>query len=580
MSILAPKFVITNAGLAAASIATPSGPYVNISEWRLGAAFGYSPAPTDTGLHGSLLFTGTPYSYTQLDDNTLDIILLDDVNSGPFAYGEVGLYLPGGVLFALACFDSPQQKLKSLGVQIGSRLKIHSLIKLAQGANVIQVNITQATALLELPQWSSLSTPVSQLSGANAIIIHENDPNGDAPMVIRKSDNEWTPVGYSYKGTGTIDSATTTSITSSYFLNTTLDGATSRRYILKFMTSGLIRAVSSIVTNSANLATSITVQAGTFEIYEATSMISDAVPLASETEYNLLANAYNPTWSTPNGFVTPQTNRGWKQNLVPTPLSRAPSTADWAYLINSVINGAKLTGTDFSSVVLTDFLISRTDAARKGIIAVKKIYDDLVTCMNSVIANHNSSDPAFLETSQPAGGTATKSGTTWVNIASVTHVLTLDYADAATMQATFNGGGYVSLFGSVATPQNGQEFAWQTFLIANGTIKMFYHTTIATSGLGTGSTLGLYDLTGSYQTLWTRTIAAPVGNITYTLEGKKTSSTQLQFRITFADSSTPGPYSGATTAVLSSIAVLGRPSSTVINNPTITYPTASSTGIS
>lgn len=573
-----PKFEITQIGLNTASAATPTGPYIDIVEFRVGSGFNYTPSTSDTALHGTLLYSGVPYSYQILSDDTIDILLVMETNVGPFSFGEVGLYLPGGVLFALAAFDTLQEKFAALGNQIGSRWKIHALLKLAQAPAIIQVTITQANQLLEVPGWSSLVAPVSQLSGANAAIVHEPDPNGETPVVVRKADYEWTVLKYHKIGSGTISSSTISQVTSSAFTTIPLDGSTAYRYILKFATTGLIRAISSITGNTATLASTIAAQAGNFDILEADSFDPEVL-YASASEYNALVTAYNPVWAAPNSQL-PQLNTGWNQGAFAT-LTRIPAASDWSALFDAVTKGAQLTGTDYSSLVVDDFRIKRADPSFYGVKTKADHFAALQTCLNSVIANHNSSNPTYLESSTPAGASAsTSTSATWVSSAVVTHVLTLTYVDANTLKATFNGGGSVNLFASVATPGNGQEFAWQSFLAANGTINMKYDTTVDSNGIGTESAIGFYGLTGTYQTIYTRTAAGAVGNITYTVQARQTLVNQLQFSITFADSTVPGPYTGITTGVLTSSAVCVRPSQLVLLNPIIAFPTASSTGIS
>ena len=55
-----PKLVVTNAGLAAASVATPTGPSIETASFNIGSAYGYTLLPTDTDINGDLLYEGTP----------------------------------------------------------------------------------------------------------------------------------------------------------------------------------------------------------------------------------------------------------------------------------------------------------------------------------------------------------------------------------------------------------------------------------------------------------------------------------------------------------------------------------------
>lgn len=99
---------LTNAG--AALIQANQGP-IQISTFKLGSAFGYIPSPTDTDIHGSLIYTGEPSQYITVNANVVKYSAYLDYNLGPFQFGELGLYTSTGVLFALAANDQLLSKI-------------------------------------------------------------------------------------------------------------------------------------------------------------------------------------------------------------------------------------------------------------------------------------------------------------------------------------------------------------------------------------------------------------------------------------------------------------------------------------
>src|ERR1700682_5894347 len=99
-----PVFTIVNSGLATASISSPTGPWISIEKFSINAGYGYTPTVTQLAPEGALLFEGTPTSYQNVGGNTIDILCEIPPNAGPFQFGEVALYLPGNVLFAIAVF--------------------------------------------------------------------------------------------------------------------------------------------------------------------------------------------------------------------------------------------------------------------------------------------------------------------------------------------------------------------------------------------------------------------------------------------------------------------------------------------
>lgn len=278
-------FVITTAGLAAASVATPTGPWVDIVAFKLGNAYGYTPVAGDTDLHGTLQHEGVPYSYRMVDSDTLDIVLSVDSSTGPFYYGEVGLYLPGDVLFALASWSDIQFKTASSGVTVGNRLRIHSLIRLDQGAAVMNITTTNTNQLMEVPDWDSLPSPVGLDS--NVAIIHEPDAHGNQGLVVRYDDSTWSTLGYHWVSTGVVASGDTFStITSTILANPSIDGNTTNRYLASF-DNGVIRGIASIntTTGQATLTTpnSATPSSGNFKLLQSNSYLPVATQQQSHT---------------------------------------------------------------------------------------------------------------------------------------------------------------------------------------------------------------------------------------------------------------------------------------------------------
>jgi hypothetical protein len=99
---------LTNAG--AALLNANTGP-IQVSTYQLGSDYGYIPEPTDTGIHGSLVYTGSPSQYFVVNSNVVKYSIVLDYSLGPLTFGEVGLFTSTGVLFALAVNDSLLEKM-------------------------------------------------------------------------------------------------------------------------------------------------------------------------------------------------------------------------------------------------------------------------------------------------------------------------------------------------------------------------------------------------------------------------------------------------------------------------------------
>ena len=184
---IATPFIITNVGLAAAAAAHPEGPFVHITQFRLGSAFNYTPQRTDTGLNGSTVYIGSIATYTYIGDNTLKLDFDLPYSSGNFQFGEIGLYLASGQLFAKSAFEVQQEKISNLTGVVGNRIKFSALIKLAQSTAVIQITLEDENCKppLELNTWAELAPPSVAPNEPIFAIIHEKNSENNSVFLMR-----------------------------------------------------------------------------------------------------------------------------------------------------------------------------------------------------------------------------------------------------------------------------------------------------------------------------------------------------------------------------------------------------------
>lgn len=200
MATEAPMLIITNVGLAAASVATPTGPFIEIVGFKVGSAYGYTPLPTDTDINGNLLFEGAPSTYRYVGDNTLDIVCKLPADAGPFDFGEVAVMMPSNVMFAKAAFPDPQTKYTSLGTNVLSTYTFHCLLKLAQAVAVFKVDTIngEPPSIWEVDFWSDVYPPaLSANPEIPAILVRELDEHGNSSLIHQADDATWT-VGTNY----------------------------------------------------------------------------------------------------------------------------------------------------------------------------------------------------------------------------------------------------------------------------------------------------------------------------------------------------------------------------------------------
>jgi hypothetical protein len=257
-----PVFQLTNAGLAAASVATPTGPWINIVAFQIGSGYGYTPLPTDLSITGELLYSGTPSSYQNVGDATIDILCEIPPNAGPFQFGEVALFLEGNVMFAKAVFPLPQNKFSALGTNIVSSYELHCLLTLAQGTAVFNVStLNGPPSILQIFDWSAIYPPgISAYADVPMLQVLELSEFGDATILSNASPKKWSIEGATYQRYNqnndtphfSVANASSTWLEIAASELNPLDLTTTNERFVIETPDGYFRSVSSVITSGAN----------------------------------------------------------------------------------------------------------------------------------------------------------------------------------------------------------------------------------------------------------------------------------------------------------------------------------------
>jgi hypothetical protein len=264
-----PLLLITNAGLAAASVAKPEGPYIHIVGFQIGSGYGYTPTPNQTAIQGNLLYSSTPSSYQSIGNNTLDILCEIPPQAGPFQFGEVALFIgdandeysASSPLFAIAVFATPQTKFSSLGTNVISSYNLNCLLKLEQSTAVFQINTTCGPPdVYNVYAWSDVYPPqISANPSIPTYLVQELSVWSDSTL-LQNDQDQWT-VGttyYQYVNAGndqpgfTVANASTSWIQIASNLMHPSDLTIGNRSMLVRTPDGFFRSVSTIVTAGSN----------------------------------------------------------------------------------------------------------------------------------------------------------------------------------------------------------------------------------------------------------------------------------------------------------------------------------------
>ncbi len=164
---------LTAAG--AALLEASTGP-VTITSFQLGSGYNYVPQASDTALHGSLIYTGTPTAPLAVSGNVVKYGAFLDYPLGPFQFGEMGLFV-GTTLFALAASQVLIDKLQLTSTSVGNSIRLDSYVSVV-GTNyemwldLASVNNQYQLAVLgsvdQLPQPQQAIPNIYTVSGATS----------------------------------------------------------------------------------------------------------------------------------------------------------------------------------------------------------------------------------------------------------------------------------------------------------------------------------------------------------------------------------------------------------------------------
>lgn len=175
-------------------------------------------------------------------------------------------------------------------------------------------------------------------------------------------------------------------------------------------------------------------------------------------------------------------------------------------------------------------------------------------------------------TLQPAispGGLSTRS-TSWNN--QVKHTVRFDFGTELKAKYFFNAGGEVLISANLASPVGAKSTSWNALLAGLKTIKLKHHTT-ASTGNGTGSSIGYYQLTGSPQPVFTANDTGTYADNSYTVSASKTGQ-YVDVTILFNDAVAETPVDTLVSGTLTSSVGYRIASG---NNVSLTPPTVSTT---
>lgn len=132
----------------------------------------------------------------------------------------------------------------------------------------------------------------------------------------------------------------------------------------------------------------------------------------------------------------------------------------------------------------------------------------------------------------PTASSTRPSIPTWSTV--ISHIFTITFTNATERRHFFNAGGEIRISASVDyTGSQAKTVDWRSILNLMGTISFKAENTISNAGVGTGSNIGNYDLTSSYQLIYSRTGGEVYANNEYRISAANSATNDATSAITF-----------------------------------------------
>ena len=169
---------ITNAG--ASLIQSATGP-ITMDSYVLGSDYNYIPAPTDTGIRGTQVASGTPSAPAAINANIIKYSIYLDYNAGPFEFGELAIS-SGGTVVAIGASTELIEKIAA-GLTVGNSIRIDIYLSMV-GTNydmwfdLAESNNSFRVAILDSPD----RLPVSSDATPNMYIL-QGAANDQSPLL-------------------------------------------------------------------------------------------------------------------------------------------------------------------------------------------------------------------------------------------------------------------------------------------------------------------------------------------------------------------------------------------------------------
>lgn len=270
------------------------------------------------------------------------------------------------------------------------------------------------------------------------------------------------------------------------------------------------------------------------------------------------------------------TTEGYGQTLNSSQVSTALTVtavqvnALYADLVAGRIHQTGSTPTTIAEIVVGNSIADATsdnpNGAKKGFLD----YEALITTFEA--------DPArfAVAASQTTNGTGVTSTRTAAWNTDIAHVVRVNFTTADARRNYFNAGGTIKFEATLASAGDAKSNDWASMLTNMGTIAMGY-TATTTTGTGTTSSIGNFDLTSSNQVIFRKPGTGVYSANDYYVYAKANSATQLEFTLQFQEEAAGNPnFDEQVNGTLVNSVKFKRPSGSYVTLPAPSFVTVTS----
>lgn len=191
---------ITDAGTALLQ----AGPF-QPTAFTLGSGFSYVPNPTQTGLVGATVYSGTPSAGTVLSANVIRYSALIDRSVGDFEFGEVGLWV-GPDLVAIGVSSTLIDKTETTNGRDGNVIRIDVFLSMLGSTYDMWMNIADTDNRLVVANVYSVDQlPPVHDTTTNAYIVDSANTNQLQFFAYSNRRGLWAFDQYKYSTTATTE---------------------------------------------------------------------------------------------------------------------------------------------------------------------------------------------------------------------------------------------------------------------------------------------------------------------------------------------------------------------------------------